>query len=282
VASLNELSRQAEQLSETVLNAQPDLDKKLQLLSQADKKHADDLARLDATKTQLAAYQHAVDEFVAAVYMGGQSDGLNAILSVASPTSLIDQLAIQRVVATEMSEQMQGLHRVNNAAQIVEAASAKSAADAKAAADAAVAVRADLQNKQAELRTQIAAVNASYAMLPPAQQAVLSPPSAAVMAALGPIGPIPTVGMNGLVPNARMLVAYIMATFPGVQSIGGVRADRLPDHPSGHAVDIMIGSDMGLGDAINADLQSQAGRFGVVYTMWRVADHFNHVHVTVR
>jgi peptidoglycan DL-endopeptidase CwlO len=32
VASFNELSRQAEQLSETVLNAQPDLDKKLQLL----------------------------------------------------------------------------------------------------------------------------------------------------------------------------------------------------------------------------------------------------------
>jgi len=43
----------------------------------------------------------------------------------------------------------------------------------------------------------------------------------------------------------------------------------------------MIGSDMGLGDAINADVQSQAGRFGVAYTMWRVANHFNHVHVTV-
>ena len=71
------------------------------------------------------------------------------------------------------------------------------------------------------------------------------------------------------------------STYPGVQSIGGVRADYLPDHPSGHAIDIMIGSDMGLGDAINADVQSQAGRFGVAYTMWRVANHFNHVHVTV-
>ena len=36
----------------------------------------------------------------------------------------------------------------------------------------------------------------------------------------------------------------------------------------------MIGSDMGLGDAINADVKSQADRFGVKYTMWRVADHF--------
>ena len=102
-----------------------------------------------------------------------------------------------------------------------------------------------------------------------------------MQAALGPGAAIPTVGMNGLVPNARALAAYIIATYPGVQSIGGVRADPLPDHPSGHAIDIMIGSDMGLGDAINADVQSQAGRFGVAYTMWRVANHFNHVHVTV-
>ena len=92
---------------------------------------------------------------------------------------------------------------------------------------------------------------------------------------------VPTVGMGGLVPNARALADYIMSTYPGVQSIGGVRADSRPDHPSGRALDIMIGSDMGLGDAINADIQSQAGRFGVEYTMWRVANHFNHVHVTV-
>jgi hypothetical protein len=92
---------------------------------------------------------------------------------------------------------------------------------------------------------------------------------------------VPLVGVNGLSPNARALMQYITATYPGVQSIGGVRADSRPDHPSGHALDIMIGSDMGLGDAINADVQGQSGRFGVQYTMWRVADHFNHVHVTV-
>lgn len=83
--------------------------------------------------------------------------------------------------------------------------------------------------------------------------------------------------MGGLVPNARMLAAYIMATYPGVRSIGGVRSDPRFDHPSGRAIDIMIG----LGDAINSDLQAQAGRFGISYTMWRVASHFDHVHVTV-
>ena len=92
---------------------------------------------------------------------------------------------------------------------------------------------------------------------------------------------VPLVEMNGLCPNAQALMQYITATYPGVQSIGGVRPDSRPDHPSGHAIDIMIGSNTGLGDAINADVQGQSGRFGVQYTMWRVAGHFDHVHVTV-
>ena len=95
------------------------------------------------------------------------------------------------------------------------------------------------------------------------------------------LGPVPTIGMGGLVPNAWALAAYISNTYPGVQSIGGVRSDPLPDHPSGHAIDIMIGWDMSLGDAISADVRNQAGRFGVSYTLWRVPNHFNHVHVTV-
>lgn len=281
LAQINELSRQVEQLSDTIRNAQPDLDAKLQSLSQADKKHADDLARFEATKAQLDTYQQDVDQYAAAAYMGGRTDGVSAILTASSPANLIDTLAVQRVVATEISEQMRGFRQAYQEAQAIEEASSKSAADAKAAVDAAAAVRADLQNMRARLRKQMAAVTATYAALPPAQQAGVVLPTAAVTAALGPIAPIPTVGMSGLVPNARAIVDYIMATYPGVKSIGGVRADRLPDHPSGHAVDIMIGSDMSLGDEIKADLESQAGRFGISYTMWRVAAHFDHVHVTV-
>ena len=85
--------------------------------------------------------------------------------------------------------------------------------------------RADLQDKQSQLKAQMAAA---------AQQAVLTEPPAAVMSALGYAAPIPTVGMVGLVPNARILVAYIMATYPGVQSIGGVRPG--PDSPITRAV----------------------------------------------
>ena len=270
VVKFDELSKQAEQLIETVQSAQLDLDNKVRLQSAAEQRHADDLAALEAAKSQLAPRQGAVDQLAAAVYMGGRADGASAILTAASPQSFIDRLAVERVMSTTMSDELRNVRRVEQEARTIEAASAESAANARATADAAAAVRADLKKKQSEVQTQVALLKTRYGMLTPAEQALLGPGAA-----------IPTVGMGGLVPNARVLAAYIIATYPGVQSIGGVRADALPDHPSGHAIDIMIGSDMGLGDAINADIQSQSGRFGVAYTMWRVANHFNHVHVTV-
>ena len=284
VANLKELSRQAEELTKTINITQADFDKKLRLVDEADRRNAADLAALEAAKAQLVNHQGAVDRLAAAVYMGGRTDGLNTILTAASPTNLIDKLTIQRVMGTEMAEQMRGFRQSNQQARTIAEASAESAAEAKVALDEAVALRADLQRQQSELQAQITQAAVDYVMLPPAEQAVLAGPSGmppAVMAAVSRVAPIPTVGMTGLVPNARGIVQYIMATYPGVQSIGGVRADPLPDHPSGRAVDIMIGSNMALGDAIHADLQSQAARFGISYTMWRVSAHFDHIHVTV-
>lgn len=92
---------------------------------------------------------------------------------------------------------------------------------------------------------------------------------------------VPETGMAGLCPNAVNLVAYLTDTYPGIQSIGGVRRDPLPDHPSGHALDIMVGGNTALGNQINADVKAQADRFGVKYTLWQVAHHYDHVHVTV-
>ncbi len=270
LAKLNELTKQAQQLIETAQSVQLDLEKKLQLQSAAEQKHIDDVAALESTQAQLADYQGTVDRAAAAIYAGGRTDSVTAFLVAASPQRLIDELAFQRTITDQMTGQLQTFRDAQRQAAVAAAASAESAATAKAAADAAAKVRADLESKQSEVEGQVRLVRATYYALPAAQQALL-----------GPGGAIPTVGMSGLTPNARTLAAYIIATFPGVQSIGGVRADSLPDHPSGHAIDIMIGSDMALGDAINADVQSQAQRFGVSYTMWRVANHFNHVHVTV-
>lgn len=192
VAKLNELSRQAEQLTEAMHSAQLDLDKKLQVESVAEKKHSDDLAAADTAKAQLTTYQGAVDKFAAAVYMGGRTDGLNAILTAESPQGLIDKMAVQRVMASEMAAQMQNYRRVNDDLRQAEAASAKSAADAKTAAEQAAAVRADLQRKQSQLQVQIAAVKSRYQTLTPDQRTALAapgpPPPAAILAAPAPAG----------------------------------------------------------------------------------------------
>ena len=75
-AKLNELSQQAEQLTESMHSAQIDLDKKVEIQVQADRRHTSDVAALEAARSQLATYQGAVDKLAASVYMGGSTDGL--------------------------------------------------------------------------------------------------------------------------------------------------------------------------------------------------------------
>jgi len=90
------------------------------------------------------------------------------------------------------------------------------------------------------------------------------------------------VGMNGVCANAANLASYISANYPGVSSIGGIRPDRLPDHPSGRAIDIMVGPNTKLGNAIASDIRNQWSRFGVKYMLWQVPAHYDHIHVTVQ
>lgn len=94
---------------------------------------------------------------------------------------------------------------------------------------------------------------------------------------------VPVVGGNGLVPNAWAVVEYVRANYPGVQSIGGVRAcDWVGEHCRGVAVDIMVGGNTALGNQIAADLRANPGRFGIRYLLWQTdPSHTDHIHVSV-
>lgn len=103
----------------------------------------------------------------------------------------------------------------------------------------------------------------------------------------------------GLEPAAVALAAVLEAQFPGITQIGGKQPRSGPQmHPMGRALDVGIGSDLQLGDAINAFVQANAAQFGVQSTIWRnkglnlVANegggpgttydsegHFDHVHI---
>lgn len=107
---------------------------------------------------------------------------------------------------------------------------------------------------------------------------------------------------QGLVPNAIKVHRDVCHRFPQITTYGGVRADALPEHPSGRALDIMI-PDNATGWQIARYVQANAGRLGVsqvifdqqIWTVqrsgegWRgmpdrggdTANHRDHVHVTV-
>lgn len=98
--------------------------------------------------------------------------------------------------------------------------------------------------------------------------------------------------------------AMIKAAFPEIASIGGGRADALPFHSEGRALDIMIPEyntpeGKALGDKINAWALANADKLGITDTIWQDfwqptngsqgnfmgnkgdnEGHFNHIHLT--
>lgn len=194
MAKLGELSRQAEQTTESMHSAQLDLSNKLAAQRAAEKKHADDEAAVDAAKSRLATFQAGIDKFAAAMYMGGRTDSMSAILSAASPQHLIDKLTVQRVISAEMRTQMANYRTTREQTALAEQASAKSAADAKTAAEQAAAVRASLQSKQSQLQLQIAIVKSQYLALNPNQRTELAAP--------GPVPPPAAMAAPAPAPEA--------------------------------------------------------------------------------
>ena len=176
LTELTELARLAEQTTEQIHTAQIDLDEKLAAQQIAEEVAASDRATADAASADLTTYQGAVDTFAAAAYMGGGSGTLEAALTATSPQELIDELAAQKTLASELTAQMVAFRSASaRAAEAVER-SAKSAAQARATADEAAAVRTDLEAKQRRAEEQIAAVQARYEALTPDQQAILADP----------------------------------------------------------------------------------------------------------
>jgi hypothetical protein len=50
------------------------------------------------------------------------------------------------------------------------------------------------------------------------------------------------------------------------------------DHPRGYALDFMV--DRSTGDALAAYAEENSEALGVSYVLWRVADHYDHVHIS--
>ena len=112
-------------------------------------------------------------------------------------------------------------------------------------------------------------------------------------------------GLDELRDTTKRVVYSIRQNYPQITTMYGVRADPYPDHPSGRAVDLMMpngAADVALGDQVAAYLQQNADALNIEYLIWRqriwingdsgwtwmsdrggtTANHYDHVHVTVR
>ena len=113
-------------------------------------------------------------------------------------------------------------------------------------------------------------------------------------------------GLSGLRPSAKGIVNNVLQNFSQINTIYGVRPhDPYPDHPSGHAIDLMLPnykSNEALGWKMAKYYQAHASELGVSYIIfhqqiwsvardsegWRhmedrggdTANHMDHVHIT--
>ncbi|MCV7238309.1 glycoside hydrolase [Mycolicibacterium celeriflavum] len=319
LARLDQLSRQALQSREAVTVAQRDANAKLAAQTAAEDRHRADLAALDAANAQLAPRQAAANRVAAMTYVSGRTGQGAALLTASSPQQLIDQLSLQQAVAAVTADQLKAFRVARERAAAAAKASETSAADARAAAERSAAVRADLQSKLNELLRQIAAAEAQYAALTPAQQAAVDnapPPPQAAPAPAGPLlnampgqpPPAAAVGIPealpvgvaheaGLQPNTILAARAVSQRFPQIADIDGVRPDSKPWHPNGLAIDIMIPNPdspegIALGDQILAFAMANAAQFGLQDVIWRGTyytpsgpagsgyGHYDHVHIT--
>ncbi|MFB1299412.1 peptidoglycan hydrolase RipC [Mycobacterium sp. pW049] len=204
LARMAELSRQAEQASEELYSAELDLDLKVEAQRAAEEKLAEDLGRAEAASADLRSYQAAVDRVAVAEYVSGPSGNISATLGAGSPQELLDRLSVQRVMSGQMRDAMTQFSAARTRAAAAEDESRVAAAQARAATDATAKVRADIQRRQGDLRTQISSVEAQYAALTTEQRAVLAAPGPPPPSGAAPPPPSDIVAMpnpDGAVPG---------------------------------------------------------------------------------
>lgn len=176
LARMTELSREAERITEAIYSAELDLDAKLAAQREAEDRQRTESEALSTARADLSKYQDVVNQVAAAAYMGGPSTGISAALTADSPQLLLDELSLNRLMATQMSNRVAAFRAASSRAESATRTAESSALVARTAAEQASTVRAELQSKQSRLRAQIADVEALYRALTPGQRAALADP----------------------------------------------------------------------------------------------------------
>ncbi|QPL13965.1 tape measure protein [Gordonia phage Blino] len=83
------------------------------------------------------------------------------------------------------------------------------------------------------------------------------------------LSPMP--GEGGLQAIGQLMRRIIFKLWPKIKDIGGYRQDNFDEHPSGRALDVMVGSDKKLGDQVNAFAHANNPKFPLQHSIWQQA-----------
>lgn len=123
------------------------------------------------------------------------------------------------------------------------------------------------------------AIYAEHASLPWTTSTTPTPvPTARNVRYVQPSRRLLVTGRHGLRPLTQRGLDWIERHLPEVTVVGGVRPDRLHWHPNGLALDLMVDSPEE-GDRVYAKLVAARQTLKWNYILWRVPDHYNHIHL---
>ncbi|QBJ98497.1 protein p60 precursor [Rhodococcus sp. ABRD24] len=171
---LAELSRQSEQTTEALHNAQIDLDGKQSAQRTAEARLASDRELLAAAGARIDQFRPAVGKLAAASYQGARTNRLYALMVSDSPQQLLDQMSALDAISNETAKAVSGFKQATSEAAVAAEASRVSADAARAATEQAKLVSDELQNKQSELQKQIDSVTRAFDQLTGAERAQLA------------------------------------------------------------------------------------------------------------
>jgi len=87
-------------------------------------------------------------------------------------------------------------------------------------------------------------------------------------------------GFGGVASHVAQ-AGHLLEEMFGVEDVIGVASrpgNPTSDHPRGYALDFMV--DRSTGDALAAYAEENSDALGISYILWRVADHYDHVHIS--
>lgn len=171
---LNDLSHQAEQLTEAYKKAQDDEAAKQAALNQAnaDAAHADQMVKQAQTAEE--QYRGQVDQLTHASYEGARLNKLSALLTSSTPDDFLNRASALDALAKDNNDVITRFQAATDQAN----QAAKQAQDARARAAQAEAdaqrLLSDISAKQNAMNAQIVKVKAQYNSLSGADKAILA------------------------------------------------------------------------------------------------------------